>query len=383
MEFETKVEESMERLQVTDLEDKLQRLQLIEKSALSVAKVEPDYVLDFAVQKSGSDGRLAATSSNYNIRIYSRVDLANVGSIKGHTDVVSGVTFGKTEPSLLFSSSHDETLRCWDLRVGMNKEVQAFSAPATVSPQLTCLDIDCTDKLLCAGTEEDDDSANILFWDRRKAECLGCYGESHQGDITQVRFNPSDKDRLSTACVGGLVCVFDISQTSEDDALLYTFNAECSVNSIGWYGSRRTEIYCLTSIDTFHVWDTVEGDEQARVNDVKDKLQGAASVDYIVDLLQPECDNMDILVAGTYGGDVRILEVVEDDVKVVHTLGSSGHTDRVRCCDWDAQTTSLVTGGEDSLLCLWSTQTKPSAKVTSKSRAKLKRKGRSSQPYKL
>ncbi|XP_046553147.1 WD repeat-containing protein 89-like [Haliotis rubra] len=381
METETNVEESMERLQLADVEEKLKRLQLTEKSALSVAKVEPDYVLDFAVQKSGSDGRLAATSSNYNIRIYSRANLANVGSIKGHTDVVSGVTFGKTEPSLLFSSSHDETLRCWDLRVGMDKEVQTFTAPATVSPKLTCLDIDCTDKLLCAGTEEDGGSAYILFWDRRKAELMGCYDESHQGDITQVKFHPSDKDRLSTSCVDGLVCVFDVSQTSEDDALLYTFNAECSVNSIGWYGSRRTKVCCLTSIDTFHVWDTVEGDEEARVNNVKDKLQGAASVDYIVDLLQPESDSMDILVAGTYGGDVRILEVEDNDVNVVHTLGSGGHTDRLRCCNWDAQNETLVTGGEDSLLCLWSTQTKPSAKVTSKSKVKLKRRGRSSQPY--
>ncbi|XP_067651204.1 WD repeat-containing protein 89-like [Haliotis asinina] len=378
MDIETNVEESMAQLQLADVEEKLKRLHLIEKSALSVAKVEPDYVLDFAVQKSGSC--LAATSSNYNIRIYSRADLANVGGIKGHTDVVTGVTFGKTEPSLLFSSSHDETLRCWDLRVGMDKEVQTFTAPASASPKLTCLDIDCTDKLLCAGTEEDGGSAYILFWDRRRAELMGCYGESHQGDITQVKFHPSDKDQLSTACVDGLVCVFDVSQTSEDDALLYTFNAECSVNSIGWYGSRQTKVYCLTSIDTFHVWDTAEGDEEARVNNVKDKLQGEACVDYIIDLLQPESDCMDILVAGTYGGDVRILEVEEDDVKVVHTLGSGGHTDRVRCCDWDAQNTTLVTGGEDSLLCLWSTQVKPSAKVISKSKVKLKRKGRS-QPY--
>ena len=47
----------------------------------------------------------------------------------------------------------------------------------------------------------------------------------------QVRFHPSQPDTLATGSTDGLVCVFDISQTSEDDAISWTFNAESSVVS--------------------------------------------------------------------------------------------------------------------------------------------------------
>lgn len=46
-----------------------------------------------------------------------------------------------------------------------------------------------------------------------------------------MKFHPSQPDSLATGSTDGLVCVFDISQTSEDDAILWTFNTESSVVS--------------------------------------------------------------------------------------------------------------------------------------------------------
>lgn len=48
-------------------------------------------------------------------------------------------------------------------------------------------------------------------------------------DRLQVRFHPSAKSFLLTGGVDGLVNVFDIDEACEDDALLYTLNAECAV----------------------------------------------------------------------------------------------------------------------------------------------------------
>ena len=45
----------------------------------------------------------------------------------------------------------------------------------------------------------------------------------------KVRFHPSHKDSLVTGSVDGLVCLFDISEASEDDALLQTFNPDVAI----------------------------------------------------------------------------------------------------------------------------------------------------------
>ena len=45
----------------------------------------------------------------------------------------------------------------------------------------------------------------------------------------QVRFHPSIPDRLISSSTDGLVCLFDIGEASEDDALIQTFNADVAV----------------------------------------------------------------------------------------------------------------------------------------------------------
>ena len=42
-------------------------------------------------------------------------------------------------------------------------------------------------------------------------------------------FHPTETDTLSTGSTDGLVCVFDISQPTEDDAITLTLNSESSV----------------------------------------------------------------------------------------------------------------------------------------------------------
>lgn len=44
-------------------------------------------------------------------------------------------------------------------------------------------------------------------------------------------FNPCDDDRLVTGSTDGLINLYDVSQTDEDEALLQSFNTESSVVS--------------------------------------------------------------------------------------------------------------------------------------------------------
>ena len=47
--------------------------------------------------------------------------------------------------------------------------------------------------------------------------------------LFQVKFHPTSANRLASGSTDGLVCTFDISQTSEEDAILSTLNSESSV----------------------------------------------------------------------------------------------------------------------------------------------------------
>lgn len=375
----------------TLLEDKIsmavmsqfEGLSLAEKSALSLDSVDEDYVLDVAVQ-SGEGNYIAATSSNHTIRLFSSNNLASVGVITGHTDVISGITWGKSEPNLLYSSSKDKSVRCWDTRMKPTKEVQKLEGSAETENIFTCVDINTCDRVLCAGQEADDEeNAFILFWDRRGSELLGVYSESHQDDITQVCFHPTNADSLITGSTDGLVCLFDISQTCEDDALSYTWNTCSTVAKIGWCGENWTNVYGITHIDTFHVWDSVEGDPVVEVTDLKDVLQGTNAVDYIVDCLA--CESSDLhLLAGRHNGDLKIIELSRKGIPKVMCSLSGGHAATVRCLHWNLKSNELITGAEDSLLCLWSTKQSNKETVIPPSKAKLKSKkpiGKRSNPY--
>jgi hypothetical protein len=56
--------------------------------------------------------------------------------------------------------------------------------------RITSFDVDCQDRMVCAGTEALYGDVYTLFWDVRAAKMLGAYWYSHSDDITQVRVRP-------------------------------------------------------------------------------------------------------------------------------------------------------------------------------------------------
>jgi hypothetical protein len=59
---------------------------------------------------------LASADSTNGICLFSRQTLDFGGRITGHEDTITRISFAKHNPSILWSASHDGTLRCWDLR---------------------------------------------------------------------------------------------------------------------------------------------------------------------------------------------------------------------------------------------------------------------------
>ncbi|XP_025114804.1 WD repeat-containing protein 89-like [Pomacea canaliculata] len=369
-------------MEIEELLKSLQNLRLQQKSAVTLEKTEPHYVLDLASQSGGGDCLLAATSSNHTIRLFSRERLVQTSVLKGHEDVVSAIHFFNTDPNILLSSSHDKTVRCWDIRANTEKEVQCFQGEGLSHCSVLSCDINANDKLIAGGTEKMKDDVFLLFWDKRKGKLLGCYSESHDDDITQVTFHPHLENFMASGSTDGLLSVFDIAQTSEDDALLSTFNTEATVAKAGWCGKEDKYVYCVTHMDTLHMWDAMEGDSIHQITDIKEQLQ---DVEYFVDCIPTSAaGEIPLLVTGSHSGNMHIIDLTDSsNVRIVTSL-TSGHSATVRCLNWDKKTCTLVTGAEDSLLCLWSPDATTASDLNarqSKMKAKKIKASRQSAPY--
>lgn len=104
------------------------------------------------------------------------------------------------------------------------------SNKSTTKPILQ-FDVSQNDQVICAGTELVGEDSYLLFWDIRSSKLLGAYWESHSDDVTAVRFHPSQSHSLASGSVDGLVNIFNLMESSEDDALLFSLNTESSVVS--------------------------------------------------------------------------------------------------------------------------------------------------------
>lgn len=371
----------------TEMESLMKKLNLCEKSAVSLTPVEEEYILHLDIQQSskspstGSDDLLlASSSSNYSIRLFSMPNMVTLNQINAHNSVISGIKFANTEKNLLFSSSWDKSIRCWDTRTKSHKPVQEFTGS---SKNLLCLDINSSDSKLAAGTEaydSDSKEVDLIIWDRRKSSILTTYTESHEDDITQVSFHPQSEDVLASGSTDGLVCKFDLAQPTEDDALILTLNSLSSVAFVGWCDTSYKHIYCTTHIDTFHVWDAEEGDVVFQVTDLKEKLDD--KIQYIVDYVGSTDSDHWIVLCGTHEGDLSILQLSNNyEEKLLSTL-CKGHKATVRCVKWDDQNKTLLTGGEDSMICLWSSKPRSiSQELKTSNKLKMKKTMKKFQPY--
>ena len=82
------------------------------------------YVFDVAA--STTTGIVAAALSNHTVKLYNARDSGGfkyLGELKGHTDVISEISFARDDnPHALYSSSEDGSVRGWDSRTGQQAE---------------------------------------------------------------------------------------------------------------------------------------------------------------------------------------------------------------------------------------------------------------------
>lgn len=75
--------------------------------------------------------------------------------------------------------------------------------------------------------------------------------------MLQVKFHPSDVNRLISGSTDGLINIYDLCQHVEEDALIDTLNTESSIEQLAWFRAGHCDaISCVTHTTDLQLWRT-------------------------------------------------------------------------------------------------------------------------------
>jgi len=194
--------------------------------------------------------------------------------------------------------------------------------------------------------------SQVFLWDTRQSAATPAkLLDSHTQDVNTVRFRPSPPHYLYSGSVDETICAFDITQPA-DEELLGTLQVEQSVAKLGFYGPQNAQLYCLTQTETLSLWDLNDESRLCNFDSIRAVSATPSPLDYLIDCTYDIATDRLLLFAGTFSGDVSVLQLSSHGVVPMLAL-RSGHNEVVRSCRWHSPSGTAVTGGEDGRLCLW------------------------------
>jgi len=140
--------------------------------------------------------------------------------------------------------------------------------------------------------------------------------------------------------------------------VLLTLNSESSIARLGFFGPASEYVYGLTHTETMLLWHShphVNGADELIGHFPMLRESVAAMgvrVDYFVDCVYHPLSQRLFVLGGTSSGNLEVLHVNKEVVTPALSL-HGGHHESIRGLHWDTTGGSIVSGGEDSLLSLW------------------------------
>ncbi|XP_009342146.2 WD repeat-containing protein GTS1-like [Pyrus x bretschneideri] len=324
-----------------------------------------DYV--FQIVPKDDWTAMAVSLSTNAVKVYSPVTGQYYGECKGHSATINQIAFlGPSTPHVLHSCSSDGTIRAWDTRTfqqvssfhsGSSQEIFSFSFGGSGN------------NLLAAGCD-----TQILFWDWRNDKQVASLEDSHVEDVTQVHFIPDHQNKLLSASVDGLMCIFDTEgDINEDDHLDSVLNVGTSIGKVGFFGETYQKLWCLTHIETLSIWDWKDATETSfqDARSLASKGWTLDDVNYFVDCHYSREANKLWVIGGTDTGTLGCFPVSYEGNNAIGSAEAvlgGGHTGVVRSVLPMSSTPSGSsqghgifgwTGGEDGRLCCWLSDNSP------------------------
>ncbi|XP_025832954.1 WD repeat-containing protein 89 isoform X1 [Agrilus planipennis] len=299
-----------------------------------------NYVLHIAPKGGRNNGNIAVAYSKGYIDIFklSNEVIKNTDTLIVPENIID-IDFSKENKDLLFIAKMNGKIDVYDLRC--NITVQQFSDTTSNTNNfrnLTCLALSPSSTLISAGTELYEGDAFILFWDSRKTTFLGGYWQSHKDDITQVKFHSNDPNKLASGSTDGLINIYDISHSNEDEALIDTFNTESSVESIMWCKEKNKDhICCATHTCEIQLWSTNTGNLTKSFSRKKLSLSIQRKSEahcYVASVYRNFLDQVFILVGSNFEKDkcMRTLKVSGNELEPIYLLPKN---EQIIRCSWN------------------------------------------------
>eukprot|EP00002_Diphylleia_rotans_P004112 TRINITY_DN1296_c0_g1_i2.p1 TRINITY_DN1296_c0_g1~~TRINITY_DN1296_c0_g1_i2.p1 ORF type:complete len:343 (-),score=51.91 TRINITY_DN1296_c0_g1_i2:441-1469(-) len=321
---------------------------LSRSAAFMLGEDDPTYVMDLAL----GNNLLAAAGSDGIVKLYTQSGLELRQRLTGHTAPINQITFLPTSTHILASASSDGNVICWDTNTGA--EICRFRGPAR---EYFCLAVNSTETLIAAGSECSVTVWNLVSKDRRP---LRYYEDAHTDTVAQILFHPQDGNVFVSGSVDGLVSFYNVTIEDLDESLIQVINTENAVSKMGFFGPNREFLFATTNVETFSIWNAVQGDRILHLETPREELGRVfgTEVNYIIGChYSPSSDQLFIL-CGTVEGKMMIAQVSSNQF-IPCQVAAGGHQDVVRSFAWDFTTSLLATGGEDSRLCIWRQGTAP------------------------
>ena len=321
------------------------------------------------------DFKIACLNSEQTIGIYNEELNEQATIFDAHSEtIINEIDFFKIDHNLLLTCGDDSHVKCWDLR-NPRKDVLKYDGGGDSVKFLSC-DIDCADSVIAASTSNNDanNSFVYLFDIKMSNKVLQKYEGAHSNDITQVKFDSMNKNRLVSASIDGLACVFDLlnlktkppkkasddsdeSSFDEDDDLIdQVYNTSSSVQKIGFLNSNNQYLYAITFTNDLFIWDMNTQDEVLKFS----LFNSENPSDYIVDCFNsPQSPNQIILCLGDRNGNIQLYDDKKElifnsnSIRTGDSIRSKHHSDLIRSSFWNYYQEQLFSIGEDGILNKW------------------------------
>ncbi|XP_045474346.1 WD repeat-containing protein 89 [Harmonia axyridis] len=311
-----------------------------------------EYITNISATNS-SNPKVAVSSSDGNFHVLNLSEnFCDVYELNNNSDHIVELKFDKLNDNLLWVASHNGLINLWDLR--SNKAVSTFSDTLDdkedKDKKFNSFDISSSGNVLCAGTNKFEEDSFLLFWDIRKSELAGGFWESHMDDITQVKFHPSDSNKMFSASMDGLINVYDLSRSSEEDALVDTLNTESSIEKISVAQQGTGDVIsCITHTSDIQFWKNEDVKPYLFFNRIElasvfKKKSGV----YIVDIL-PTRESILLLLG--YNRIIKGFKLGKSSLEPY--FGLVKNEQRLKCSWINENTNLLLTGGENGQIDAW------------------------------
>ncbi|KAK9891179.1 hypothetical protein WA026_013495 [Henosepilachna vigintioctopunctata] len=319
---------------------------------------EGTYILNVAATRT-TYPKVGISTSNNIVQVFNlQDDFQDCITLNNNLNKTIDIKFCDNNENLLWTGTNNG-ICLWDLRIP-DKVVSKFTDTTDEKDdkdrKINSFDISSCGRLLSAGTDTYEGDAFLLFWDIRNLKLAGAFWESHTDDITQVKFHPSNRNKMLSASTDGLINIYDLTQTCEDDALIDSLNTESSIEKTTWreFGNRDV-ISCITHTADVQLWRSEDVQPYcsfSRSDLARHLRRTSENYIYVVDIhVSEECA---IILAGSnadHGKCARGLKLQNTTLKPNFSLGTNQQ--RLRCSWFNENNNLLLTGGEKGFLTAW------------------------------